>query len=34
MKSLESDDEDNREDYVMCHINNGSSILLFEKEES
>ncbi|CDW91253.1 UNKNOWN [Stylonychia lemnae] len=34
MKNLESDDEDHREDYVMCQINNGSSILLFEKEES
>lgn len=22
------------EDYVLCHINNGSSILMFEKETS
>jgi hypothetical protein len=27
-------DVDGDEDYIMCQMNNGSSILMFEKEES
>jgi hypothetical protein len=27
-------DVDGDEDYIMCQMNNGSSILMFEKDES